>query len=117
MSENRFTELVDEARHYADLRVDELKLRATSGLSLALGQLLAMLLIVAVLAITLGLLAFAMLQWLNGLMGAPWGTLTVFALYAVALAVLVTFRKKLFRNMFVKLFIDAFYDQEEVDNE
>jgi len=31
----------------------------------------------------------------------------------VVLAVLIIYRKKLFRDMFVKLFIDVFYDSED----
>ena len=55
-----FEDLASEARRYADLRVDELKLKATNGLSLALGQILSMLLVIAVLVIVLGLLAYAL---------------------------------------------------------
>ena len=35
------SELAQEAREYADLRLDEAKLKATRGLSTALGQTLA----------------------------------------------------------------------------
>ena len=112
-----FEDLASEARHYADLRVDELKLKATNGLSLALGQVLAMLLIIAVLVIVLGLLAYALLQWINVALGAPWGTFIICGVFAAALAVLVIFRKKMFRNMFVKLFIDVFYDPDETNEQ
>ena len=108
-----FEDLASEARRYADLRVDELKLKATNGLSLALSQILSMLLVIAVLVIVLGLLAYAFLQWINAAIGAPWGTFIVCGVFAAALAVLVLMRKKLFRDMFVKLFIDVFYDPEE----
>lgn len=108
-----FEDLASEARRYADLRVDELKLKATNGLSLALGQILSMLLIIAVLVIVLGLLAYALLQWLNAALGVPWGTFIICGVFALALAALIVFRKKMFRDMFVKLFIDVFYDPEE----
>ena len=108
-----FEDLASEAKSYADLRVNELKLKATNGLSLALGQVLSMLLIIAVLVIVLGLLAFALLQWLNAAIGAPWGTLIICGVFVIVLAVLILFRKKMFRGMFVKLFIDVFYDPEE----
>lgn len=108
-----FEDLASEVKNYADLRVDELKLKATRGLSLALGQVLSMLLIVAVLVMVLGLIAYAVIQWINSALGAPWGTLVMCAVFIIALAVLIAFRKKMFRNMFVKLFIDVFYDPEE----
>jgi len=106
-------ELAGEARDYADLRIDELKLKATRGLSTALGQTLAFLLIFAVLALVLGLLALALLQWLNGLLGAPWGTLIVTGFFLIILGALLLNRQKLFRNLFVKLFIDVFYDSDD----
>lgn len=110
-------ELAGEARDYADLRIDELKLKATRGLSTALGQTLAFLLIFAVLALVLGLLAFALLQWLNGLLGAPWGTLIVAGVFLIVLAVLWLMRQHLFRDLFVKLFIDVFYDNDAAAEE
>ena len=108
-----FEQLARDAKRYADLRVDEFKLKAVRGLSTALGRPLSFLLIFVVLSIVLGLLAFALLQWLNALVGAPWGTLIVLAVFLVALVVLVACRKRLFRDMFVKLFIDVFYDSED----
>ena len=107
------SELAQEAREYADLRLDEAKLKATRGLSTALGQTLAYLLIIAVLALVLGLLALALLQWLNGLLGAPWGTLIVTGFFLIILGALLLGRQKLFRNLFVKLFIDVFYDSDD----
>ena len=104
--------LAREAREYADLRIDELKLKATRGLSTALGQTLAYLLIFAVLAIVLGLLSLALLQWLNSLVGSPWGTLIVAGAFLTALVALWVSRGKLFRDLFVKLFIDVFYDTD-----
>jgi hypothetical protein len=107
------SEFAQETREYADLRIDEAKLKITRGLSTALGQTLAYLLIFAVLTIVLGLLALALLQWLNGLLGSPWGTLIVAGVFVIALLVLWMSRGKLFRDLFIKLFIDVFYDSEE----
>ncbi|MBR5724417.1 MAG: phage holin family protein [Bacteroidales bacterium] len=110
--EKSLSELTREARQYADLRIDEAKLKATRGLSTALGQTLSYLLIFAVLALVLGLLSLALLQWLNGLLGAPWGTLIISGIFLVVLVVLWMKRQDLFRDLFVKLFIDVFYDTE-----
>lgn len=110
--EKPLEDLLQDARQYADLRVDEFKLKATRGLSTALGQTLAYLLIFAVLAIALGLLAFALLQWLNALVGSPWGTLIVSGVFIAVLVVLWMMRSRLFKNLFVKLFIDVFYDTD-----
>ncbi len=107
------SEIAQETREYVDLRIDESKLKLTRGLSTALGQTLSYLLIIAVLVIVLGLLALALLQWLNGLLGHPWGTLIVSGVFLIGLGVLVLNRHKLFKDLFVKLFIDLFYDEEE----
>ncbi len=105
--------LAQETKDFVNLAVDEAKLKITKGLSTALAQVLAWLFIICILAIVLGLLAFALLQWLNILVGAPWGTLIVAGVFILALVILLLCRKKLFRNMFVKLFIDVFYDKDE----
>lgn len=110
--EKTISELAGEARDYADLRIDELKLKATRGLSTALGQTLSYLLIFSVLALLLGLLALALLQWLNGMLGAPWGTLIVSGVFLIVLLALWFNRQRLFRDLFVKLFIDVFYDTD-----
>jgi len=111
--EKSLESLLEQAREYADLRLDEAKLKATRGLSTALGQILAYLLIFSVLAIVLGLLSLALLQWLNALMGAPWGTLIVLGVFLVAFCVLFAMRKRLFRDLFVQVFIHVFYDSDD----
>ena len=102
-------ELASEAKEYVDAKLDEFKLRATDGMSQALGKLLSMLLIIAVLIIVLGLLAFALLQWLNSAVGSPWGTLIVCGVFLALLAFLFFKKDKMFRDTFVKLFIGIFY--------
>ena len=117
MAENRntgdFGHLVSESKDYIDLKVDEFKLKATKGLSIALSRTLSYLLIIAVLAITLGLVAFALLQWINSLVGAPWGTLIVGGVFLIALIALWVVRNRLFTDTFVKIFIDAFYNDDK----
>ena len=105
--------LAGETRDYVNLAIDEVKLKTTRGLSTALGQILSWLIIIAVLSLVLGLLSLALLQWINGLVGSPWGTLIVAAVFGLALLILFLNRQKLFRNMFVKLFIDVFYDTDD----
>lgn len=105
--------LAGETRDYVNLAIDEVKLKTTRGLSTALGQILSWLIIIAVLSLLLGLLSLALLQWINGLVGSPWGTLIVAAVFGLALLILFLNRQKLFRDMFVKLFIDVFYDTDD----
>ena len=102
-----------EVQEYVKLSVDEVKLKATRGLSTALSAVLAYLLIVCVLGLVLGLLSLALLQWLNGILGAPWGTLIVAGVALLVLLILWLARKKLFRDKFVELFINVFYENYE----
>lgn len=99
-----------EAQEFLNLAVDEAKLKITRGLSTAISQVLAYLVIIITLSLVLGLLSFALLQWLNGLLGAPWGTLAVAAVFVLILLILWLNREKMFRDMFVQLFIDVLYD-------
>lgn len=102
-----------DARDIVNLTVDEAKLKITRGLSTALSQFLAYLVIICTTFLVLGLLSLALLQWLNGLLGAPWGTLLISAIFVLILVSLLLNRKKLFRDLFVKLFIDVFYDTDD----
>ena len=102
-----------DAQDYLDLAVDEAKLKITRGLSTALSQFLAYLVIICTLSLVVGLLSLALLQWVNGLVGAPWGTLIVAAFFLLVLVILCLCRQKLFRDLFVKLFIDIFYDSDD----
>lgn len=103
---------MEELKKYVNLRLDEVKLKSAKGLSLALSRLLALLLIFAVLAIVLGLLALALLQFLNGLVGAPWGTLIVCGIFLILLIILLANHKTMFNKLFIKLFLDVFYGDE-----
>ena len=102
-----------DAQDLVNLAVDEAKLKITRGLSTALSRVLAYLVIICTLFLVLGLLALALIQWVNGLLGAPWGTLVIAAVFLLALIVLLLSRQRLFRDMFVKLFIDVFYDTDD----
>lgn len=102
-----------DSQEYLNLAVDEAKLKITRGLSTALSQVLAYLVIIFTLSLVVGLLSLALLQWINGLLGAPWGTLIVAAVFVLALAVLWVNRQKMFRDLFVQLFIDVFYDNDD----
>jgi hypothetical protein len=102
-----------DSQEYLNLAVDEAKLKITRGLSTALSQVLAYLVIIFTLSLVVGLLSLALLQWINGLLGAPWGTLIVAAFFVLALVVLWANRQKMFRDLFVQLFIDVFYDNDD----
>ena len=108
-------ELVNDLKRYVNLRVDELKYKSARSVSSALARVLSFFLIIVVFAIVLGLLAYALLQWLNAVVGAPWGTLIVAGGYTVLLAVLWRFRKKMFYHTFSNILLGE--DPRDIDDE
>lgn len=110
---NPIEHLASEVRDYTDLRIDELKLKSVKALSSALSSICSMLLIVGVAVIAIGLLAYALLQWLNAVLGAPWGTLIAFGVFLAILCILLLRRRMLFRDGFVKLFAESFFSPDD----
>ena len=105
---------MSEVKDYVDLRIDELKLRATKGFSLALGRVAAALLLVSVLIIALGLLSVVLIQWIGELTGSlAVASSIVCVLFLIVLIVLFSLRKRLFRDTFVKLFVKVFFEDDK----
>lgn len=97
-------------KEYVDLKADEIKLQLTRGLSTSLGRLTAVLLAIGLLLIVLALLAVVIIQWLAQLTGSmPLSTSIVCGVFLIVLALVFFLRKRLFRNTFVRLFIQIFY--------
>lgn len=111
--QNSIQQLASDVKDLVDLRMDEFKLKSVKALSSSLSVLCSVLLIAGVAIIALGLLAYALLQWLNALLGEPWGTLIVFGVFAIVLAFLVASRRGLFRDSFVKLFSESFFSPDD----
>lgn len=110
--------LVNEIKEYADIRLDEFKFKATRSLSSILSRALTAFLVTGLLLILLVLLSIAMLQWLNGVFGAPFGTLIVCGVIAVLLLVIFSLRKVLFHGLFVKMAFEdiGIHNDEELEN-
>ena len=105
---------MSEVKDYVDLRIDELKLRATKGFSLALGRVAAALLLVGVLIIVLGLLSVVLIQWIGELTGSlAVASSIVCVLFLIVLIVLFSLRKRLFRDTFIKLFVKVFFEDDK----
>ena len=106
-------DLAADTKEYVDLQIDKLKLQAVRGLSLSLGEILALLLVIFSCSIVLlGLAAGCILllgKWIGSYAGASFIIAGVFAIVSVVLFLL---RKKLFINTFVQLFADVFFDDD-----
>lgn len=108
-------DLASNAREYVDLQVDDLKLRITKGLSLSLGQVLALVLALvslSILLLALGAGCVILLgNWLGNFAVAAF---IVAGFFAVITLILFLLKNKLFVNGFVRLFTKVFFEEEEV---
>lgn len=100
-----------ELRRYIELRINEIKLKAVDGLSVGVSSVLALMTILVVGAIAAAAFAFGLTVLLGELIGS-WAAAAfiVGGLFLIVLAVLIFLRKRLFRDLFVKLFISIFYE-------
>ena len=109
-------DLGQKTTEYIDLRVDELKLKTAKGLSLTLSKLLYMLLVLFVVSIIMISIAVAVggVMWIGEMVGSyAGGAAIVAAFFLLVLGVLVLLRKRLFRDTFVPLFIDLFFEDKK----
>ena len=107
-------DLGQKTTEYIDLRFDELKLKTAKGLSLTLSKLLYMLLVLFVVSIIMISIAVGGVMWIGELVGSyAGGAAIVAAFFLLVLGVLVLLRKRLFRNTFVPLFIDLFFEENK----
>ena len=107
-------DLGQKTTEYIDLRVDELKLKTAKGLSLTLSKLLYMLLVLFVVSIIMISITVGGVMWIGELVGSyAGGAAIVAAFFLIVLGVLVLLRKRLFRNTFVPLFIDLFFEDKK----
>ena len=106
-------DLGEKASEYLDLRIDELKLKTAKGLSLTLSKLLYMLLVLFVVSIIMISIAIGGVMWIGELVGSYAGGAGIVAgFFLLVLGVLILLRKKMFRNTFVPLFIDLFFEEK-----
>lgn len=110
-------DLVQAAKEYADLRVDDLKLRSAKVLSITVSKLLGLILILGVVLALLMLLSFGFVLLVGEWIGSyAWAALIVAAVVAIILLVLLKVRDRLFQESFVSLFVKLFFaDDEEAE--
>ena len=102
--------MVSDIRNYLDLRLNELKLKTIDGLSIGVSRVLSMMLVVMLGAIALAAFAFGAVLLLGDLIGSWAGAaFIVGGIFLIVLSLLLIYWKRLFVNIFVKLFIGIFY--------
>lgn len=111
--ENNFERLFTETKRYVDLKLDQFKLQLASGLSAAISSALVLIIVLFLALMLLAILSYALMGWLNAILGGQAGTMIVAGLVLLAIVVIVLMRKRLFRDTFVKLLVDAFWNYED----
>lgn len=112
MAENQ-VRMDPDVRNYLDLRLNELKLKTIDGLSIGVSRVLSMMLVIMLGAIVLAAFAFGTVLLLGDLIGSWAGAAFIIGgVFLIILALLLIFWKRLFVNIFVKLFIGIFYENE-----
>ena len=105
--------LESDIRKYMDLRLEDLKLKAVDGLSVGVSRVLSMMVIIMLGAIVLAAFAFGTILLLGDLIGS-WAAAAfiIGGVFLISLAVMLVFWRRLFLDIFVKLFIGIFYGNE-----
>ena len=105
--------LASDVKDYVDLRVDDLKLKTTMGLSVTLARILSTLVILFVLGMVIISLTVAFVLMVGHLTGNyALGAFIATAIFLVAFVVLFSLRKKMFAGSFVRMFIQIFYPED-----
>ena len=105
--------MVSDIRNYLDLRLNELKLKTIDGLSIGVSRVLSMMLVVMLGAIALAAFAFGAVLLLGDLIGSWAGAAFIIGgFFLIVLSLLLIYWKRLFVNIFVKLFIGIFYEND-----
>jgi len=105
--------LVHETTGYINAQIDDVKLRTIKGLSQGTSAVARLLLILIVVGAVITTLSFAVVLWIGELLHSY--ALAAFIMVGVlllALLVLFLLRKQIFKNTFVAMFTDVFYQKE-----
>lgn len=107
-------DLVTDAKTYVDLQVDNLKLRITKGLSLSLGQVIALVLALVSLSVVLLAIGAGCIILLGDWLGNyALASFIVAGFFALVTLILFLLKDKLFVNDFVRLFAKVFFQEME----
>lgn len=110
--------LLEDIKEYVDLRLEEFKLRTAKGLSVSLGQLLAMILVLLVVFVVLIALAGGLVILIGkGIGSYAGGAFIVAGIFACLAAVLFALRGRIFSDSFVGLILGIFFEDDDDQKE
>ena len=101
-------DLLASVKEYADIRIDDVKLRCVKGLSITMNHLVSLILVLFAVSVVLLSLGAGLII----LIGKAIGAFIAAGIFAIIAAVIFCLRDKLFVNSFVRMFIRIFFDGE-----
>ena len=111
-------DLSRKAKDYIDLRLDDVKLRTAKGLSITASKLVAFFLIIGVATSLLLALSFGLILLVGEITGSyAWSAIGVAVLEGIGLWILIRRRDHLFKDTFVPLFINLFFNDDDDESE
>ena len=109
-------DLSREAKEYIDLQLENIKLRTAKGLSVTASKLVGLILIIGVASSFILALSFGIILLVGELIGSyAWSSIGVAVLLGVSLWILIRKRDTLFKDTFVPLFINLFFNDDDKD--
>ena len=107
-------DIKDSAKEYLGLKSDALKLGLVENASRVINRLLSIFLLILVLITALVFLASGATQWLGQVLESTIAaSLITGGFFLLLFLVLFLFRKRLFMNTFVRLFINIFFHERD----
>lgn len=108
--------ITDEIKKYIDLRISAVKLQIASRLSNICGSLVSVLVILFLVIVIIAFVGIVLMQYLNGLLGEPWGALIVLGIFVVLLVIAIMMRKTFMKRIMDNIFLNALnVDSEDLD--
>lgn len=99
--------ITDEIKNYIDLRISAVKLQIASKLSSACGNIISLLVILFLVIVILALVGIVLMQYLDDLLGEPWGALIVLGMFVVLLVIAILMRKTFLKKVMDNIFSNA----------
>lgn len=110
---NSLEDLGKSATEYADLKIDDLKLRTAKGLSVTLNKIILTILFLTIVGIIITSAAFGGIFLIGKLIGSyAGGAFIVSAFFLVVLLILYLLRNRLFLNSLVRMFVRLFFEDK-----
>ncbi len=108
---NPFEEITDSAKEYVNLKMDEYKLRGVEGLSTLFNTVLFIIIAAIIAGVALQMLGLAAGYAIGEATGSTALGFTVMGvLFIIVVSILCLFRKRLFINQLIRIFIKLFFD-------